>query len=92
MLLNPEHSKPRFCRSASPCLTLCSATILAAVLGSAFARERPQDQRNSNQSRQDLAQFESDLGRICAELHVPGAVAGIVSDGRIIWSHAYDGT
>jgi CubicO group peptidase (beta-lactamase class C family) len=92
MLLNPEHSKPQFCRSASACLTLCSATILAAVLGSAFARERPQDQRNSNQSRQDLGQFESDLGRICAELHVPGAVAGIVSDGRIIWSHAYDGS
>jgi CubicO group peptidase (beta-lactamase class C family) len=60
------------------------------VLGSAFVRAQTRDQSNSNQSRQNLGQFETDLGRICAELRVPGAVAGIVSDGRIVWSHAYD--
>jgi CubicO group peptidase (beta-lactamase class C family) len=90
VLLSPKHSKLRFRRPASPWLTVCAATILAAVLGSAFVRAQTRDQSNSNKSPQNVAQFETDLGRICAELQVPGAVAGIVSDGRIIWSHTYN--
>ncbi len=66
------------------------AFVICAALEGTFAQTAERQGGNSNVPRQDFAGFERDLEHICEQLQIPGAVAGIVSDGGLVWSHVYN--
>ncbi len=82
--------KFRFYKSSPYWITPCIAFVVCAALEGTFAQTAERQGRNSNAPQQEFALFERDLGHICEQLQIPGAVAGIVSNGQLVWSHVYD--
>src|ERR1700683_4055047 len=82
--------KVRLHKSSAFWIAPCIAFVVCAALEGTFAQTAERQSGNLKAPRQEFAQFESDLGRVCEQLQIPGAVAGIVSDGGLVWSHVYN--